>query len=288
MEKRKWSFGHKSRNVHTLHIDLPHVGDEQSILLQSDVHFDNPHCNRDLWREHMERARELDAPVFDAGDFFCAMQGKYDPRSSKSDVRPEHARGDYLDALVRTAAEELEPYKDLLTLRAWGNHETAILKRHETDLTARLVERLKVAGSGAECGQFSGWVRIFVTYQGTRRKSFDLFYHHGYGGGGPVTRGVIQANRMGVYLDGAEIVWSGHTHDAWAMPVQKVRLNGACVVEQFEQLHVRTPGYKDEYEDGARGWHIERGAPPKPLGGAWLRVYQHTGGEVRIDVQQAK
>lgn len=288
MADRKWSFAHKSRNVHTLHIELPRVGDEQFILLQSDVHWDNPHCNRALWREHMDRARELDAPVLDAGDFFCAMQGKYDPRMSKSDLRPEHARGDYLDALVRTAAEDLEPYKDLLTLRAWGNHETAILKRHETDLTARLVERLKMMGSGAECGQFSGWVRIYVSYQGTRRTSFDLWYHHGYGGGGPVTKGTIQSNRMAVYVADADFVWSGHTHDAWQLPIPKIRLNGANIVEHFRQTHIRTAGYKDEYEDGARGWHIERGAPPKPLGGAWLRIYQHKGGEIRADVVEAR
>ncbi len=33
---------------------------------------------------------------------------------------------------------------------------------------------------------------------------------------------------------------------------------------------VRTPAYKEEYNDGKGGWHVERGAPPKPLGGRWL------------------
>jgi hypothetical protein len=30
--------------------------------------------------------------------------------------------------------------------------------------------------------------------------------------------------------------------------------------------------YKDEYGSGLGGWHIERGAPPKPLGGYWMRL----------------
>jgi hypothetical protein len=35
---------------------------------------------------------------------------------------------------------------------------------------------------------------------------------------------------------------------------------------------VRTPGYKEEYQDGYGGFHVERGAPPKPVGAAWLSI----------------
>jgi hypothetical protein len=34
--------------------------------------------------------------------------------------------------------------------------------------------------------------------------------------------------------------------------------------------HIRTSTYKEEYGDGTKGWHVTRGAPPKPLGGYWL------------------
>jgi hypothetical protein len=283
-----WQYGRKenSGNVHTFRFDLPRVGSEQWVLLQSDVHWDNPHCKRDLLIEHLEKAKERNAPIMDAGDFFCAMQGKYDPRGSYSDLRPEHAKGNYFDALVATGAEFLKPYAHLLTLRAWGNHETAILKRQQTDLTERLTERLKAMGSPAQTGQFSGFVRFHIKHAHTRHKSFDLYYHHGYGGGGPVTRGVIQTNRMAAFVD-TDLVWSGHTHDAWQMPIQRVRLNQACNVEQFRQLHLRTAGYKDEYEDGGKGWHIERGAPPKPVGGAWLRFFVHADNDVRVEATEA-
>ena len=33
-----------------------------------------------------------------------------------------------------------------------------------------------------------------------------------------------------------------------------------------------TGTYKEEYEDGSKGWHVERGAPPKPLGGRILKL----------------
>jgi hypothetical protein len=40
-----------------------------------------------------------------------------------------------------------------------------------------------------------------------------------------------------------------------------------------KQLHLMLTGtYKEEYGDGSQGWHVERGAPIKPLGGRILTI----------------
>ena len=36
-----------------------------------------------------------------------------------------------------------------------------------------------------------------------------------------------------------------------------------------------TGTYKEEYGEGFMGWHVERGAPPKPVGGRILNIYLH-------------
>jgi hypothetical protein len=271
---QNWTFSKLNTDVCLLNINLKREGDEQYILLTSDVHWDNPKCDLSLYKKHLDLAKQRNAPVFSAGDFFCAMQGKWDKRSSKSDIRPEHANGNYLDSLVETAAKYLTPYKDILALQANGNHETAITKRHETNLTERFVERMKVAGSKniQACG-YGGFVRIQVnTANNHRRGSILYHYYHGSGGGGPVTRGVIQTNRMAVYLADADIVHTGHTHDSWQVPIARVRVNGRDVVERTRQTHVRTAGYKQDFHL-AGGWHVETGKPPKILGGDLLRVF---------------
>ena len=33
-----------------------------------------------------------------------------------------------------------------------------------------------------------------------------------------------------------------------------------------------TGAYKEEYGDGSKGWHVERGAPVKPIGGRILII----------------
>jgi hypothetical protein len=283
-----WAFAEVSRNVHRFDITLPRVGSEFHALLCSDVHWDNPHCDRALFTKLLKQARAKNAPILDIGDFHCAMQGKYDKRSSKSEIRPEHQRGDYLDSLVSTAAEFLEPYKDLLTVRGYGNHETSIRKNHETDLVERLTERLRAAGSPARTGGFSGFVRFHLTLNTNRRTSLTYWYHHGHGGGGPVTRGVIQTNRHAVYLPDADIVHTGHTHDFWVVPIARTRLSQAHQIEHVRQVHVSTAGMKEEYADGHGGWHIERGGPPKPTGAAWLRIFVAEGGKIEFEITEAR
>lgn len=275
---RKWAVDELARNIHRINITLDGVGDEQWVLLQSDVHWDSKHCDRDMLEAHWHEARDRDAPILDNGDFFDCMGGKWDRRTNKADLRPEHQQADYFDALITTSAAALKPYQDLLTVRGQGNHETAILKHHETNLTDRLVDRLRTQGAPhVRLGGYSGYVVFAVHYQQTRRKPFKLFYHHGYGGGGAVTRGVITTNRQAVFLADADLVWTGHVHDAYDVRIARVRLNADCnAVEHTEQTHLRTPGYKQEYADGYGGWHIERGGPPKPLGSKWLRFrHQH-------------
>lgn len=268
-----WRVVEHARNVHSIRFDNVRGGWEQFVLLQSDEHFDNPHCNRTLYRKHLDEAMDLRAPVIKYGDLFCAMQGKFDKRASKSSVRKEDNNDNYLDSLVTNCAKWHAPYASILALAGPGNHETSILKHHETNLTERFVERIQMHNPDTplRMGGFSGWVR-FQFRRGTSESSQRLWYHHGYGGGGPVTRGVIQTNRRAVYAE-ADIIATGHIHDEYIVPIQRIRLSDANKIQQVRQLHLCTPGYKDEYHDGYGGWHIERGGPPKPIGGIWLRFY---------------
>ena len=144
-----------------------------------------------------------------------------------------------------------------------------------------------ISGHPVPAGGYGGWVRFICQMTKTRTRRIDLKYFHGSGGGGPVTRGVIQTNRMAVYLPDADIVVSGHTHDQWIVPVARERISTAGEVKMDEQSHVRCGTYKDEYGDGFGGWHVERGAPPKPLGALWLRLYRD-GDAIRWDFSRAQ
>ena len=265
------------------------AGWEQWVMLSADRRHDNRHCNRHLERRHLEQAAERAALIVDAGDMFCAMQGKYDPRSSMDDIRPEDVGEDYLDRIVKHAAEDYGSYAAHWLVIGCGNHESNVRSRHGTDLISNVVHRLNADyGARVHQGGYGGWVRFMFKMNKTKRQSLRLKYFHGSGGGGPVTRGVIQSNRQAVYLPDADIVVNGHIHESWLVTIPRERLSAAGKVHRDVQKHVRTPGYKDGYRDGTAGWEVERGQPPKPAGCIWLRLwYDATTSRVETELTEA-
>jgi hypothetical protein len=262
------SIEQTSVGCYRIEMDATRPDWSQSFLLRSDAHHDNAHCDHTLELLHLDEAVERGAGVLDIGDLHCAMQGKWDRRADTSQCRPEQQDGRYLDSLVECAADFYEPFADRWLLMTPGNHETSILKRHETDLTERTAERLRAAGSPVVCGTYSGFIRFIANLGGNKTVSRVLWYTHGSGGGGPMSHGVLNTRRRQSYLPDADIIWSGHTHDSWSVRLAKASLTGGSV--RIDDVHhVSTPGYKDEWSP-LEGWHIERGAPPKPVGAAWL------------------
>jgi predicted phosphodiesterase len=239
------------------------LGWEQRYLLIADVHWDNPHCDRKMLDRHLTEALERNAGILCFGDWFCAMQGKYDKRSNKESIRPEHKTGNYIDSIVDTAADYLKPYSERFLMLSDGNHETSIRSHLETDLLARLCQQASIQHMG-----YSGFVRFMFQRKAGMRSTRRLYFHHGAGGGGPVTKGTIQTNRRAASVD-ADIFVSGHIHESWALENVIVKMNDSGQVTLSTQTHVQLPTYKQEFNMQG-GFHIEKGRPPKPLGGWWL------------------
>ena len=261
-------------------------GNSPEFLIISDVHWDNPYCDRELLTSHLSEAKRKGAPILILGDFFCAMQGTGDPRAAKGDIRPEHLADDYLDSLVTTASDYLEPYADLIYLFGKGNHEMSVRKRKEVDLIERTCAILKSrTGAAVPSGGYGGWVVFNTSWKSknpeisakhrttggkTRSKLVRLAWTHGSGGGGPVTKGTIQASRRALYLPDADIVCSGHIHESWMMEFARERMTNKGEVYFDIQTHLCTGTYKQEYDGKGESWHRQMGRPPKPLGGWWV------------------
>ena len=215
------------------------------------------------------------------------MQGRYDPRGHKSGIRPEHMRDDYLDGIVDDAASWWSPWAGLLSLTTPGNHETNILRRLETDITARFVDAMRDRyDAPTEAGTYQGWIRLMCS-DGSYRQGLTTRYHHGHGGGGVVTKGTLWPQRRAAWWPDADIVVSGHIHEQWAFPVTRERLTASGRVVTDTQLHLSLPTYKDEQACGG-GWAVEKGLPPKPLGAYWIRVYwDGAGRRYRVSEERA-
>ena len=258
----------------------------KQILLLSDLHADNPKADLKYIRKVLDEAVKRDARIHLNGDTFCLMQGRYDPRASKDDIRPEHWGGNYFDKVVNWMCDLLEPYAHHIDWIGQGNHESASYKRHETDVVDRLVTLLNYkTGSSIEAGAYKNWIYYKVVNGKHRRAPFRIFAHHGFGGGGPVTKGVIQNQRLDAALSNADMVWQGHVHERYVLETVKEHLHtshGTYRVIPRTVYHVRTSTFKEEANTGV-GFHIERGRNFKPLGGYWMTLHiqrEREGGHI--------
>lgn len=251
-------------------------GWSMDVLLCSDTHWDSKHCDRSLMRKHFDEAKEKGAKIFILGDFFDCMGGKYDPRSHKGSIREEFKVANYFDVLCEEAAEWLHPYHENLGFISKGNHEITVLQRQEVDLIQRTCSILNYRNPGSDpvfSAPYTGWLLFDFHDNGASKRSVKLAYTHGSGGGGPVTRGVIQTNRRAVYLPDADIVASGHIHESWVVEIPRERLASATLKPgQDIQTHICLGTYKSDYHS-PDSWHRRTGKPPKPTGSWWLRFY---------------
>jgi hypothetical protein len=259
---------------HTRNIHEVTCQSGQEFLLISDLHWDNPHCDRGLLKNHLDEAVKRNAAIILNGDTYCCMGGKYDRRADKSLIRPEHNTDRYFDAIVDTSVEWFAPYAKNILLIGYGNHETAIIKHGETDLLQRFASTLNYAtGSAVQVGGYGGTIDIRVLHDTIRGVNFVVHYFHGSAGGGPVTRGVISDQRILAGTEGYDLTWQGHVHELYYHQNMIHRYDRSTKTLIQKPIHqLRTATYKEEWDGGYMGFHTERGRGPKPLGGYWLKL----------------
>lgn len=258
------------KNYHRFEIECKN---KEKIWLfnSSDWHFDNPKCDRKRLFKDLNEAKEKDALIVITGDLLCLMQGKYDPRRSKSSIRPEHYGDNYIDLVIEDTAEKLRPYAKNILLISEGNHETSVSKRLEADILTRLVERINVLeGTSIKKGAYTGYYTLCFK-RATSKRSLHIGYSHGHWGG-IISKGTQGVPRYASFMPDCDIMFTGHTHDKWIVTHPRlVREDKKHKVRIKEQYHVKTGTYKEEYGEGS-GWAAERIGMPKAIGGCFTEV----------------
>lgn len=263
------------KNIHELRVD----GSSFRMGMFSDIHWDNPKCDWNLLKHDLDYCLKNEIPIMFNGDTFCLMQGAYDPRKMKGDIRPEHNNARYFDSIVETAVDFFLPYANLMTVVGYGNHETSIIKRQETDVIQRFVTLLNYkAGSNVMTGGYGGWLIVnqLLKAKSNITQATKIKYFHGSGGGGLVTKGALNLTRAMEMYEGYDVFTMGHIHENSARNDVRDSINFHPTKGYYfnhKQIHSMITGtYKEEYINGLYGWHVERGAPMKPVGGRVLTI----------------
>ena len=242
------------------------------LYIASDIHFDSKKCDRASLKAHLQTAKDRNGYIFIIGDLFDVMGAHMDPRSKPADIRPEYidAERSYLDLVIDDACDFFAPHADNIALVSYGNHETEVMKRRDTDPILRFVNRLNDrTGSRIQVGAYQGFVSIRL-----RRKTsnscatYIMAYHHGKGGNAKRSKGVLHSQIDAMLYSNANLIVSGHDHNKIYDPsniVYYVTQKGR--VAEIKRKWLKLGTYKQT--NIAHGWEVQKGFMPSCIG-SWF------------------
>ena len=268
-------------------------GFEQDIRLMSDTHIGARNVDYKLIKEEVADAIKSKARLLLNGDVFDMILVKDMKRFRADCLHPKlTGKGDLVNQAIEWAVEIFGPAADLIDMVGVGNHEEAVTKYHGTDVTKLFVNELKRKRRRIDHTIHYGGYTGFVDYRfrwpnksasktSHDSKRFVIYYHHGAGGGAPITKGMIDFSRKG-WVD-ADVIWHGHKHHDLTNKIQRL----ACPILGYQPnvrtvRHIQTGAYFDTYQGqtqeslGENGrltnYAADWGVAPSGKGGTIVRL----------------
>jgi len=191
------------------------------MRLFGDPHIDAPDHAAELLTRDLEKCKA-------DGDIGILMGDVWSMILPQDRKRFSAKYGEKRDAIINRkvdeAYERFRPYADSLEVIMVGNHETAIIKHHAIDPVAILIDRLnQVKKKGAQDsgkishGGYTCWLLMLFDRKLTpgisdrSSVSNTIWLHHGAGNNAPVTKGMIDGNRIRVGRN-ADVYAIAHKH----------------------------------------------------------------------------
>lgn len=219
------------------------AGQVIKLALFSDTHIDDPYAQRDLLKKHFDFCVKDGRYILIGGDLFDAILLGDKKRAVPHLLENTDAQ---LNKKLNDAYEFLKPYQKNILFMGRGNHEESVIKYNGLDVLQMLATMLNM---GQEhkilVGNYANFLRFTFKKPSDRREyHYDIFQHHGLGGNAPVTKGIIDWNRLGKSVN-ADLIWTGHRHNALidaSDPVLSIQPNGEVILKNRQCI--QTPSYK--------------------------------------------
>lgn len=219
------------------------AGNILKLAFISDTHADSPNFDKPTFIEHANYCLEDKRYILFGGDVFDGI------------IRTDHKRavnsllesGDnQLNIKLDKVYELLKPYRDMILFFGRGNHEESIMKYNGVDILEILA---KMLSSGTKhkiiVGNYANFLRFeFKDKRGKSVAHYDIYQHHGMGCSAPVTKGMIDFNRMAKGVN-ADLIWCGHKHQAivdYSDPIMYLNQNGEVIMKNRQCI--MTPSYQ--------------------------------------------
>ena len=225
--------------------ELIRKGKTYQYAVFSDLHIGSKEFDGESLRRDLEKCKDEDAKVIINGDTMDLILLQDLKRASASRIKPDEGQ---INKFIEEATETLIPYVSQLCIIGMGNHETAMIKHHGVDVLAWLIERLnreKKNGKIQE-GHYQNFVR--VNFLDPKRgyklgAKYTIYMNHGgENSSAPVTKGMIDFNRIAVANE-ADLYLMGHKHNQLVTTIPTAAISEDDTIEVKNKIAVQTPSY---------------------------------------------
>jgi len=204
---------------HTIDMDAG-SGATRYLFYCSDLHFLASDFDERLFKREFDEAARLGARISINGDIADLILPR-DMKRYHPAVYDDAGRDGVLNFITEQAFEALRPYADLFDVISPGNHEDAAVKHHHYDILRSVITLLNRERDSSlppiHQGDYRGFQRYRLTVSGGgsdgATRHFTVFRHHGRGGAAPISKGMIDFDRLRKLAEGVDLYWIGHKHN---------------------------------------------------------------------------
>lgn len=245
-----------------------------------DTHLGARTCNEKLLRQHVAAiAKNPNARWIGGGDYIEAIPRKGDSRYNEEALATWlHGQNDVCELQLERVVDIFAPIADKCLGLIKGNHEDAVEKWHDRAVYRSLAKQMARA-AGKEPEELMMGVQGFVnlsfvreTSTGTQSStwSFDIYLHHGYGGGRlPGGHALTLGRVLSDYV--CDLAFLGHRHTNMVLPKIVVE---SSETPPYHRQHCKyacfVPSYMEAYITDSKlpvDTYAENfGLPPQPVG----------------------
>ena len=248
--------------------------------LLSDLHFGASSMCKSVLKYDFERMANADCRIAINGDVFDFILPsdlkRFDLDALDRELLQHGVKP--IDAAIDMAYEFIKPYAHLIEFIGIGNHEAHVSKRHHIDVMSILLYRLnQLPNVDIKPGGWCGFWNISLRRQG-QGTSYTMYRHHGAGGSAQMTLGILEFQRMMIWLGDIDGIWLGHKHNRFSVDGTKTSYSPErnetktkkvdfMMTGSYLSTYGTDKGTKPSY---AMAWNLS----PQPMGGLIVELSQ--------------
>lgn len=257
-------------------IDYGSRSDYVDIVPFFDVHLGNAACDESLLKRTVRKVGD-DPNCFwigggDLGDFINRKDKRHRETAIASWL---HGIDDIATTTKNRIVDTFKPIKNKCLGLLRGNHEATILKHHEVDIYAALLDGLRIDHKTPLMLGWQGFIvlKLRRLSNGQRGSTWTvkIYAHHGYGGGRLEGGHALTLGRIFKDFD-CDIALMGHRHVRQVLSRVQVGVTRNGKVENRYQVGAMCGSFLKSYSED-EVYPEEKGLPAQPLGSIRVRLW---------------